>query len=66
MGTILLANLKYYRLNLVIYHLKKNDTDAAFVLMNHLEPQNTYEYLLKGITYCIKGIEENSVYSFKN
>jgi intraflagellar transport protein 56 len=50
------------RLNLVIYHLKKNDTDAAFVLMNHLEPQSTYEYLLKAITYCIKGVEENSVH----
>ncbi|KAL3094077.1 hypothetical protein niasHT_027405 [Heterodera trifolii] len=48
------------RLNLVIYHLKKNDTDAAHVLMNHLEPQSTYEYLLKAITICIKGNEENS------
>uniref|UniRef100_A0A915M9R1 Intraflagellar transport protein 56 n=1 Tax=Meloidogyne javanica TaxID=6303 RepID=A0A915M9R1_MELJA len=48
------------RLNLAIYHLKKNDTDAAFVLMKNIEPQSTYEYLLKAITFCIKGIEENS------
>ncbi|KAI1720726.1 tetratricopeptide repeat domain-containing protein [Ditylenchus destructor] len=48
------------RLNLVIYHLKKNDTDAAFVLMNHMEPQSTHDFMLKAITYCLKGTEEHS------
>uniref|UniRef100_A0A915CTY8 Intraflagellar transport protein 56 n=1 Tax=Ditylenchus dipsaci TaxID=166011 RepID=A0A915CTY8_9BILA len=48
------------RLNLVIYHLKKNDTDAAFLLMNHMEPQSTQDFMLKGITYCLKGTEDDS------
>uniref|UniRef100_A0A914I0P0 Intraflagellar transport protein 56 n=1 Tax=Globodera rostochiensis TaxID=31243 RepID=A0A914I0P0_GLORO len=38
----------------------KNDTDAAFVLMNHLDPQSTYDFLLKAITHCMKGNENDS------
>ena len=48
------------RLNLVIYHMKKDDIAAAFNLMKDLEPSTPQEYILKGIVNAALGQEQES------
>ncbi|KAI6182027.1 Tetratricopeptide repeat protein 26 [Aphelenchoides fujianensis] len=48
------------RMNLCIYHLKKNDVDAAYELMKDQEGGGAQYSLLKAITFAIKGYEEQS------
>ncbi|KAJ3316098.1 Intraflagellar transport protein 56 [Boothiomyces sp. JEL0838] len=48
------------RLNLVIYHLKKDDIVSAFNLMKDVEPATPQEYILKGIVNAALGQEQES------
>uniref|UniRef100_A0A914VKT0 Intraflagellar transport protein 56 n=1 Tax=Plectus sambesii TaxID=2011161 RepID=A0A914VKT0_9BILA len=48
------------RLNLIIYHLKRDDVQAAFQLTNGLEPSTPNEYLLKATVHCIVGQQQMS------
>ncbi|TPX45548.1 hypothetical protein SeMB42_g03968 [Synchytrium endobioticum] len=43
------------RLNLVVYHLKNEEIDEAFDLMQNLEPTTPQEYILKGIVNAVVG-----------
>lgn len=38
-----------------------DDVEAAFSLVNNLDPQSTQDFLLKAITFAVMGYEENSV-----
>ncbi|KAI6172348.1 Tetratricopeptide repeat protein 26 [Aphelenchoides besseyi] len=48
------------RMNLCIYHLKKNDVDSAYELMKNQEGGGAQYSLLKAITFSIKGYDEQS------
>ncbi|KAJ3301941.1 Intraflagellar transport protein 56 [Kappamyces sp. JEL0829] len=48
------------RLNLVIFHLRKNDIVSAFNLMKDVEPSTPQEYILKGIVNAALGQEQES------
>lgn len=48
------------RLNLVIYHLKQDDTAAANALMKDLDPSTPQEYILKGVVNAAVGYEQGS------
>ena len=43
------------KLNLIIYYLKNNDINEANKLMQDIEPNNTTEYILKGIIHTWLG-----------
>ncbi|TPX36262.1 hypothetical protein SmJEL517_g01665 [Synchytrium microbalum] len=43
------------RLNLVIYHLKNEEMNEAYELMQNLEPATPQEYILKGIVNAVIG-----------
>merc|ERR1711871_153269 len=43
------------RLNLVIYHLRKNEVQQAFDLVKDLEPTTPPEYILKGVVNATLG-----------
>lgn len=49
------------RLNLVIYHLKQDDTKEAYDLLKDLQPAVPQEYILKGVVNAALGQELNSV-----
>lgn len=53
------------RLNLVIYHLHKDDIKEAFDLIRDLQPTVPHEYILKGVVNATVGQEVNSVSIFK-
>lgn len=40
-----------------------DDYEAAYNLINFIQPQSTYENLLKAITSCSRGNEEQSVHN---
>ncbi|KAJ3339121.1 Intraflagellar transport protein 56 [Gonapodya sp. JEL0774] len=48
------------RLNLVIHHLRAEDTQAAYALMKDVEPATPQEYILKGIVNAVLGQETDS------
>ncbi|MFH4980015.1 hypothetical protein AB6A40_006724 [Gnathostoma spinigerum] len=48
------------RLNLIIFHMRRDDIRAALSLVSDLDPQVPNEFLLKAITYCIIGYEKQS------
>ncbi|XP_022916832.1 intraflagellar transport protein 56 isoform X2 [Onthophagus taurus] len=48
------------RLNLVIHHLKQNDTKEAYDLIKDLQPAVPQEYILKGVVNAALGQEMNS------
>lgn len=49
------------RLNLVIYHLRQDDTKEAYDLLKDLQPAVPQEYILKGVVNAALGQELNSV-----
>lgn len=49
------------RLNLVIHHLKQDDTKEAYDLIKDLQPAVPAEYILKGVVNATLGQELNSV-----
>lgn len=49
------------RLNLVIYHLRQEDTKEAYDLLKDLQPAVPQEYILKGVVNAALGQELNSV-----
>ncbi|VDN60564.1 unnamed protein product [Dracunculus medinensis] len=56
----LIENIPEARLNLIIFHLKRDDVQSAFNLAIGLKAETPQEYLLKAITYCITGYEKSS------
>ncbi|KAK9703230.1 hypothetical protein QE152_g29460 [Popillia japonica] len=48
------------RLNLVIHHLRQNDTKEAYDLIKDLQPAVPQEYILKGVVNAALGQELNS------
>uniref|UniRef100_A0A1B6CQU3 Tetratricopeptide repeat protein 26 n=2 Tax=Clastoptera arizonana TaxID=38151 RepID=A0A1B6CQU3_9HEMI len=48
------------RLNLVIYHLKQDEYQEAYLLLKDLEPSVPQEYILKGVVNVAIGQENNS------
>ena len=48
------------RLNLVIFHLRSGDMDAAHELIKDVEPNTPQEYILKGVCNAAIGQERNS------
>ncbi|XP_075210998.1 tetratricopeptide repeat domain 26 [Lycorma delicatula] len=48
------------RLNLVIYHLKQDEFQEAFLLIKDLEPSVPQEYILKGVVNVAIGQENSS------
>uniref|UniRef100_A0A914C3E8 Intraflagellar transport protein 56 n=1 Tax=Acrobeloides nanus TaxID=290746 RepID=A0A914C3E8_9BILA len=48
------------RSNLIIFHLKKDDVEAAFKLVSNLEPQSTPDFLLKAVAYTSMGYIQSS------
>ncbi|VDM15371.1 unnamed protein product [Wuchereria bancrofti] len=56
----LMDTLPEARLNLIIFYLKRGEIEAAFDLVNNINPQQPIEYLLKAITYCIIGYQKKS------
>ncbi|KXS09778.1 TPR-like protein [Gonapodya prolifera JEL478] len=48
------------RLNLVIHHLRADDTQAGYTLMKDVEPATPQEYILKGIANAVLGQESDS------
>jgi intraflagellar transport protein 56 len=48
------------RLNLVIYHLRNDDVQSAFNLVQDLEPSSPSEYILKGIANAAMGYKTES------
>lgn len=51
----LMDTLPEARVNLILYHLKKEDIDSAMALCNDLEPQSTTEFLVKAIAFAYWG-----------
>lgn len=49
------------RLNLVIHHLKQDDTKEAYDLLKDMQPAVPQEYILKGVVNAALGQELNSV-----
>ncbi|KAF8568794.1 Tetratricopeptide repeat protein 26 [Paragonimus westermani] len=56
----LLDVLPEARLNLVIYHLKNDETDEACELIKDMEPSTPQEYVLKGVVNAILGQDQGS------
>ncbi|VDM41756.1 unnamed protein product [Toxocara canis] len=56
----LIGTLPEARLNLIVFHLRRDDIQAALSLVADLEPQIPQEFLLKAITYCIVGYQKHS------
>jgi intraflagellar transport protein 56 len=54
------------RLNLVIYHLKKRETQEAFDLMKDVEPSSPQEYILKAIVLACTGQSTGSQEQLKS
>lgn len=48
------------RFNLALYHLKHNDIDAAYALLDSFEPSTSAEYILKAVTLVQYGQHYNS------
>ncbi len=48
------------KLNLVIYHLKKEQVAEAFNLIKDIEPTAPREYILKGVVYAMYGQAQDS------
>lgn len=48
------------RLNLVIYHLRKDEAAEAFALIKDLEPSVPREYILKGVVFAALGQKTGS------
>ncbi|KAL7057214.1 hypothetical protein AAHC03_019178 [Spirometra sp. Aus1] len=48
------------RLNLIIYHLKREDTEAAYDLVKDVDPSTPQEYVLKAIVNAVLGQEQGS------
>lgn len=53
------------RLNLVIYHLRQDDTKEAYDLIKDLQPAVPQEYILKGVVNAALGQELNSTEHIK-
>uniref|UniRef100_A0A7I4Y5F7 Intraflagellar transport protein 56 n=1 Tax=Haemonchus contortus TaxID=6289 RepID=A0A7I4Y5F7_HAECO len=51
----LMDTLPEARVNLILYHLKREDIDSAMTLCNDLEPQSTTEFLVKAIVFAFWG-----------
>ncbi|KHJ91726.1 hypothetical protein OESDEN_08399 [Oesophagostomum dentatum] len=51
----LMDTLPEARVNLILYHLKREDIESAMTLCNDLEPQSTTEFLVKAITFAYWG-----------
>ncbi|KJH47443.1 hypothetical protein DICVIV_06474 [Dictyocaulus viviparus] len=51
----LMDTLPEARVNLILYHLKREDIDSAMTLCNELEPQTTTEFLVKAVTFAYWG-----------
>lgn len=49
------------KLNLVIYHLRQDETKEAYELLKDLQPSVPQEYILKGVVNAALGQELNSV-----
>ncbi|VDM77638.1 unnamed protein product [Strongylus vulgaris] len=57
----LMDTLPEARVNLILYHLKREDIESAMTLCNDLEPQSTTEFLVKAITFACWGQLKESV-----
>eukprot|EP00245_Coleochaete_scutata_P005787 TRINITY_DN19656_c0_g1_i1.p1 TRINITY_DN19656_c0_g1~~TRINITY_DN19656_c0_g1_i1.p1 ORF type:complete len:569 (+),score=123.54 TRINITY_DN19656_c0_g1_i1:455-2161(+) len=53
------------RLNLVIYHLRNNETKEAYDLLKDLEPGSPQEYILKGVVHAAIGQKTDSAEHLK-
>ncbi|KAK6732762.1 hypothetical protein RB195_016868 [Necator americanus] len=51
----LMDTLPEARVNLILYHLKRNDIESAMTLCNDLEPQSTVEFLVKAVAFAYWG-----------
>lgn len=43
------------KLNLIIYYLRNDQVQQAYLLIKDLQPNNTKEYILKAIVHCLLG-----------
>lgn len=48
------------RLNLVIYHLKRDEVQEAYDLIKNIEPVSSHEHILKGVVNAIFGQQSES------
>ncbi|CAI2343379.1 unnamed protein product [Caenorhabditis sp. 36 PRJEB53466] len=51
----LMKHVPEARLNLILYHLNKNNINDAFELANDLDPTTPYDFVVKALTYLIYG-----------
>ncbi|VDL80038.1 unnamed protein product [Nippostrongylus brasiliensis] len=58
----LMDTLPEARVNLILYHLKREDIDSAMALCNDLEPQSTTEFLVKAVAFAYWGQLKESPY----
>ncbi|KAK6036568.1 hypothetical protein COOONC_25927 [Cooperia oncophora] len=57
----LMDTLPEARVNLILYHLKREDIESAMTLCNDLEPQSTTEFLVKAVVFAYWGQQKESV-----
>ncbi|KAK6048554.1 hypothetical protein COOONC_13941 [Cooperia oncophora] len=56
----LMDTLPEARVNLILYHLKREDIESAMTLCNDLEPQSTTEFLVKAVVFAYWGQQKES------
>uniref|UniRef100_A0A0N4ZA36 Delta-like protein n=1 Tax=Parastrongyloides trichosuri TaxID=131310 RepID=A0A0N4ZA36_PARTI len=53
------------KINIIIFHLKRDDVLAAYGIIKNMEPQVAQEYILKAITFTLIGYENKSTEHIK-